>query len=156
MAPATKPLGNSRKLLGVLVVAVGMCSFFSPIAILDPPMLGRSQWSPLHIARNVYEGKLPVAGGQLDENLFGMALIYALMPLALVAMYAPGSPRPLIAISTIGFVPSFLAKFWHHAFMKTFGCEYFGAGHLQRGLTWWVLPWIMPALLAIAFAKDLD
>ncbi len=40
--------------------------------------------------------------------------------------------------------------------MCTFGWEYFGPGHMRRGPAWWILPWVMPAVLAICFAKNLD
>jgi hypothetical protein len=126
------------------------------MVILDPPLLGRTEWSPLHIAQNVYERKLPVSGGLFDDQLIGIALIYLLMPLALLALYRPGPPKALVAISTAGFIPSFLGKWWHHAFMYTFGWEYFGAGHMRRGPAWWILPWIMPALLTISFARNFD
>jgi len=63
--------------------------------------------------------------------------------------------RALRIIGAIGSIPSFMAKFWHHAFLFTFGWEYFGIGHMQRGSTWWILPWVMPAVLLISFV-DLD
>jgi hypothetical protein len=65
----------------------------------DPPLFRQSEWSPLYIARNVYERKLSVSGGHLDEHLIAMALIYLLMPLALLALYHPGPPKALIAIA---------------------------------------------------------
>jgi hypothetical protein len=111
----------------------------------------------LHIALNVYGGRLPAPGGSFDDGLLQIALLYMLMILALAALYVPGPPRALLAISTIGFVISSLAKFWNSTFHWTFG--YYGRmqqWHMSRGLAWWILPWIMPALLAICFAETLD
>jgi hypothetical protein len=110
----------------------------------------------LNIALKVYQRELPVSNGSFDDSLIEIALIYLLLLLALVALYIPGPPKLLKGISSFGFVLSSLAKFWHHSFMNIFGSEYFGPGHLRPGPAWWILPWIMPALLALCFAKNLD
>lgn len=44
--------------------------------------------------------------------------------------------------------------------METFGWEYYSGafkhGRMRAGLAWWVLVSVMPALLVICFAKNLD
>jgi len=157
-APALtiQSLGEGRKRLALLVIAIGLCTSGLPLIILDPPVQNRTGWSALDIASNVYQGNLPVAKGHFDEGLIEIALIYLLMPVALMAIYLPGPPKALKAISGIGFVLSSLAKFWRFGFLETFGWEYWGPGHLRSGPAWWILPWIMPALLAICFAKNID
>lgn len=151
-----KALGEERKLLALLVIAIGVCTFFLPMVSLKPPLLNRTEWSALNIVSHVYERKLPVPGGRLDEGLIEIGLTYLLLPFALIATYLPGPPRALKVISGIGFVCGSLARFWEHTFMNTFGWEYFAPGHMTHGPAWWILPWIMPALLAICFAKRLD
>jgi hypothetical protein len=99
-----KPLGKRRKWLALLVIAIGICTFFLPMVILDTPLLNRTEWSALNIVSKVYEHKLPVQGGRLDEGLIEIALIYLLMPFALMALYLPGPPKALMVISGIGFV----------------------------------------------------
>jgi hypothetical protein len=151
-----RPLGKRRKQLALLVIAIGIYTFLVPMVVLDPPVLNRTEWSALNIASNIYERQLPVPGGSIDEGLIEIALTYLLMPFALMALYLPGPPKALKVTSGIGFVLGSLARFWHHAFMYTFGWEYFGPEHMRRGPAWWILPWIMPALLAICFVWKLD
>lgn len=152
-----KPLGKNRKRLALLVIAIGIYTFFASMVVVEPLILNRTEWSALDIALNVYDGRLPVPGGSFDEGLLEIALIYMLMILALTALFVPGPPRALLVISTIGFVISSLAKFWDSTFLRTFG--YYGhthQWHMSRGLAWWTLPWIMPLLVAICFAETLD
>lgn len=153
-----KPLSETGKRIALYVIGVGIGTFFVPMVVLDPPVLNRAQWSPLQIALSVYERKLPASDTSVAADLIAIALVYALMPLALVAVYRPGPPRPLIAVSSIGFFlsgPLRSRHFWRYTF-TTFGWEYFqGSGHIRRGPAGWILPWIMPALLFICFSKTL-
>jgi hypothetical protein len=160
--------GKERKRLAVWVIAIGITTFFLPMVVVDPPVLNRTEWSPLHIAAGVLTGKLPVPHGSLDPRLLGIALIYGLMIAFLAALLLRDSPKALPIISIIGCLVSSSASRWRVTFRWTF-FPYFGqvhailAGnahvhewHLRVGPAWWILPWIMPALLAICFAKDLD
>jgi len=70
--------------------------------ILDSPVLNRTEWSALNIASKVYEGKLPVPEGSFDGELIEMAVVYLLMPFALLAVYRPGPPKALLVISYMG------------------------------------------------------
>jgi hypothetical protein len=88
-----QPLGEKRKRLALLVIAIGIYTFFVPMVVLDPPLLNRTEWSALNISSNVYERTLPVRGGHFDEGLIDIALIYVLMAVAVVAVYLPGLPR---------------------------------------------------------------
>ena len=152
-----EPLGKNRKRLALLMIAIGIYTFFAPMVVVDPPILNRTEWSALDIVLNVYDGRLPVPGGSFDDGLLQIALIYVLMILAVAVLYVPGSRRALLAISAIGFAISSLAKFWNSTFHRTFG--YYGhmqEWHMSRGVAWWILPWVMPALVAICFSKTLD
>ncbi len=152
-----KPLGRNRRVLALLIIAIGVYSFFTTMVVVEPPIVNLARWSALDITLRVYDGRLPAPGGGFDEGLLEIAFIYVLMMLAVAALCVPGRPRALLVISSIGFVPSLLAKFWDGTFHRLFG--YYGhiqQWHMTRGLTWWVLPWIMPALLAICFAEALD
>jgi hypothetical protein len=154
-----KPLGNARRRYALFVIALGLSILFLPMVILDSPVVKRTQWTPRDIAMNVYERSLPVPKGQLDEGLFEIGTLYVLMILALPAVFLPGPPKPLLVISTIGLALSYVAKYWDMTFLWTFGWNYWapgilwGPGHMKRGYTWWVLPWIMPALVAICLTK---
>ena len=153
----TKPLGEERKRLACVLISLGICSSFLPIVILDPPVLNRTEWSALNVASKVYEGKLPVPGSSFDLELIAIAMIYLLMPFALIALYRPGPPKALKVICGMGAILDVVFRRGPYG-MDTFGLGtgYFAPGHMRAGPAWWILPWIMPALLAICFAKNLD
>ncbi len=134
-------------------VVLGVCTFFLPMIILDSPVLNRTEWSALNIASKVYEGKLPVPEGSFDGELIEMAVVYLLMPFALLAVYRPGPPKALLVISYMG-----IAWVGWRLRRLTWGIDIdaFGPRHMRAGLAWWVLLSIMPALLAICFATNLD
>jgi len=95
-----------------------------------------TEWTPLQIALAVWQKTRPVAGGHFEESLIGIAVIYAMMVAGLAVIFIRGSRHYLRIIATIGLVPSCLAKFWEHDFLFTFGWQYFGSEHMQRGVTW--------------------
>ncbi len=143
--------------MAVSAIAIGLLTFFAPIVILDPPVMNRREWSPWHLASAVFERKLPVPGGLFDPGLVEIALIYLLMAVALALVFRPGPPKALAAVSAVGVVLSLLGKFWDLAFLWAFGWyHHMQTQHLRMGVTYWVLPWIMPALLVLCFAKELD
>lgn len=148
-------MGKNRRGLALCLIVAGMCTFFIPIVILDHPVLNRVEWSPLQIASSVATRQLPVPGGHFDEALIEIGLIYLLLIFSLVVLFVPAPPNSLKIFSAIGSVAGSLARFWHSGFLYTFGWEYFGQ-HMRRGPAWWILPWVMPALLAISLAKHLD
>lgn len=150
------PLGYVRKKIALLIVFLGCLTFFAPMVRLNPPLMGSAQWSPLNIAVALWHSSLPVSTGRFDEGLLEIFSLYALMAAAIPAIVFPKSPHALRVISGAGTVVSFFGKFWEHAFMYTFGWNYFGAEHMARGITWWVLPFIMPLLLVIAFCDFID
>lgn len=125
-----EPLGRRRKRLCLSVIAFGLCTFFLPMVILHPAVMGRTEWSPWDIAQNIYVRKLPVSGGMFDDGLLQIATIYVLMLFALVALYIPGPPHSLRVIGGIGFALSVVAKFWNTTLLWTFG--YFG--HMSQWL----------------------
>ena len=152
----SKPFGGEPKRLALFVVAVGLCTFLLPLVILNPPFMNRSQWTPFDIASAVCTGQLPVAKGHFDEVLIEVALIYGLMPFALIAVLWSRAPRILTLISTVGSIAASTGKFWRHGFLDIFGWDYWEPGRMKIGLAWWILPWIMPVLLALCFAQSLD
>ena len=94
-----------------MVIAIGIYTFFATMVVVEPPILNVAKWSALDITLTVYDGRLPVPEGSLDEGLLEIALIYVLMILALAALCVAGPPKALLLISTIGFAASSLAKF---------------------------------------------
>jgi hypothetical protein len=149
-----KPLGAPRKRFALAVIVLGICTSVLPIVNVSPSVLNRTQWSPYSILSAVVAGELPVAKGHFDEVLADIALLYVLLPLALMAVFLPKSPKPLTLITFVGFVVSSAARFWHLGFMFLF--DNWEPGGVKIGLAGWILPWIMPALFALCFAKSLD
>lgn len=153
-APQLRSLGKRTKQFASLLIALGLCSFFLPMVILDSPVLNRTEWSALNIASKVYDGKLPTPGGSFDLGLIEVAMIYMLMPFALVAIYRPGPPKALKIISWTGVVLVVSLHFYLGPQLETFG--YYERGQMRAGPAWWIVMCIMPALLAICHHKLLD
>src|SRR5216683_6375172 len=131
MKPPLKPLEQTRKQFSLLVIAIGMSTFFVPLVTLNPAVMNRTQLSALDIAVNIYHRRLPVPKGSFDESLLEIALIYVLLPFALMALCLSGPPKALKVISGVGSILGSLAKFWRFGFLNTFGWEYWGPGHLR-------------------------
>src|SRR5205823_14993456 len=51
----TTPLGKRRKSLAFFVVALAIISFFWPLILTDPPLLGTSQWSAWTVAWPIFQ-----------------------------------------------------------------------------------------------------
>ncbi len=86
---AIQPFHKTRRQLAVVVIAIGLSTFFLPMVILDSPIMNRTEWSAWDIASNVCRHTLPVSSGHFDEGLLEIALLYILMVLALAALYLP-------------------------------------------------------------------
>src|SRR5258708_27381990 len=123
-------------------------------------VLKRGGWSAVDIGGAVWSRKLPVPHGSFDPGLLEIALIYALMIASLAALFLPRSPKVLPIISIVGSLLSWLSRWWNVTFRWTF-FPYFGQvheilawnahikeWHMRVGPAWWILPWIVPALLA--------
>jgi len=149
-----KPFGKPRKRFCLLLILLGVCTFFLPMIILDSPTVNRTEWSPWNIVSKVFEGELPVPGGSFDLELIAMALIYVLMPFALMAVFRPGPPKALLVISSIGIGLDGALR--HGLLLGLWHMDMFGTRYMRAGLALWVLVSIMPALLAICFAPNLD
>lgn len=66
--PAIEPsrsgwLGRRRRMMVLVVAAIGLTTLFAPLIRTDSPVLGRTQWSPLQIAIDLEEGTLPPCSG---------------------------------------------------------------------------------------------
>jgi hypothetical protein len=70
-----------------------------------------------------------------------------------------GRKRKQFAVIPLGLYTFFMAvssaaRFWNFSFHSTFG--YFGhirIWQMRRGPAWWLLPWIMPALLGLCLGR---
>ncbi len=58
-------LGRRRRQMILFISLMGLASFTLPLIKTDSPVLGRTQWSPLQIAIELHEGKLPGCDGPI-------------------------------------------------------------------------------------------
>ena len=65
------PLSNRNWLIALVLILVGLGTFFAPMFKTDPPSLGHADWSPLEILTQLKAGTLPVSAYRQHE-LWGM------------------------------------------------------------------------------------
>jgi hypothetical protein len=128
------PLGARRRQLASLVIVVGFRTFFIPLVTIDPPVLGRTRWSALNIAAEIYRRNLPVPEGHFDPGLTEITLIYVFMMFAVAALAFPRAQEALRVIALFGTVLSSLAKWWGSAVVWTF------FGYFEPVANWQVRP----------------
>jgi len=93
----------SRRARGycIFLIFIGLFTFFSPSISTDTPVLGRSNWSPFEIVKEIHAGALPVrnefrpALSQWRTNSFllGISIHYLLLVVSLVLVVAPSWPE---------------------------------------------------------------
>jgi hypothetical protein len=79
------------------VLIIGLLSFIEPLIITDPPVMGHARWSPLDIARGLYDGKLPRDANKVTFWTLPLhfALIYLLLIMAAGCLWLfPGQALP--------------------------------------------------------------
>ena len=57
--PCSGRLGDRRRKMVLVIAMIGLMSFVSPLIKTDSPVRGRTQWSPLQVAIDLYRGTLP-------------------------------------------------------------------------------------------------
>lgn len=102
-----RPLGTAQRTLGLLIVGAGLLTFFFPLITTDPPVLGRSHWSPLLITVQMCEGQLPRSHGMNSVSpgdvLFSIPLMFTAMYLldlaALATLFLSPYPKLMRGIA---------------------------------------------------------
>ena len=86
------PLSSRSWSMALLLILLGLGTFFAPLFRTDPPVLGHTYWSPLEIVMQLQEGRLPVTAYRqhepwaMDPVVWAFALQYAPLLVALVAV----------------------------------------------------------------------
>jgi hypothetical protein len=93
----------------VLVIAFGVYTFFMPMLILTTPVLGRAEWSPFHMALEVYHGRLPANRHWIELTAVEDAFVYVLMVTAQALSLLPWGQNALYHVSIVGLIVSALA-----------------------------------------------
>lgn len=84
----------------VLLMGIGLWTFFVPIVTTDAPVHGRSQWAPLDLLLARADQWKPTPHYHLV--LYQIAFIYVLMVLAILVLALPAPHKLLKLIAVIG------------------------------------------------------
>jgi hypothetical protein len=85
-----------------------LATFFLPMVMIHPPVLKRTDWSPLNIAVAVFNRTLPVPHATYDPGLFEIGMMCVLMIAFLANLFARWSPKRA-SIRQYDWLPSKLA-----------------------------------------------
>jgi hypothetical protein len=145
----------------LLVIALGLATFFLPLVTVDPPVLNTTHWSPFDIVRQMYEGNLPAPVCERCGEPWVRALaslpapvtaIYLLMLAALLPLLSPYATNTLAAISIFGGMGSLYL--WRDPIASDFERTFYGhlsdVRHVHYGLLQLALLGTMGALFLIA------
>jgi hypothetical protein len=148
-------------LLALLVIGLGLSTFFLPLVSVDPPVLDTIHWSAFDIVWQMYQGRLhaPVCERCSEPAVrafvalpFLVTAIYLLMMVALVPLLSPYAMNTLATISIIGGIGSMYL--WRNAtawdFERTFYGHWSTVRHVHYGLLQLALLGVMGALFLIA------
>ena len=86
----------------IVLISIGLLSFFEPLIDTMPPVMGRSQWSPLDIVRQSHRGNLHGSAGNLVVPGISFWLPYLLMIFAFVCLWFFPSQKVLAWTGVIG------------------------------------------------------
>jgi hypothetical protein len=155
-----KLLGRRRKSLVFLALGIGLATFVGTLVIIDPAVMGRSQWSAFDMASGIWDGTFPPsAGGGVGIVLIDLALAYLLMLFSLLLFCFSRSQKLLKLIGLIGCL---LAVEALGRGEQSFKGMFFGlvpaAGHatIDYGVAMYVLSLAMSVLLLISMLDLLD
>jgi hypothetical protein len=105
-----KKLANAHRAGAVVLISIGLLSFFEPLITTKPPVMGRTQWSLLDLVRQLHHGGFHgnLLGDVVVPSL-SFGLPYLLMLLALASLCFFPSPKLLAWSGVIGAIASALA-----------------------------------------------
>jgi hypothetical protein len=163
--PHLYPLGVHPRLSALLVITLGLLTFFIPLVTVDPPVLDKTHWSAFDMVRQMYQGNLHApacerCGERVVRALvalpFLVSSIYALMIAALLPLSVPYAMNTLAAISGIGVAGSL--SLWRNATAWAFEDTFYGRSsrvrHVHYGSLQFALFGVMVALFIIAISRD--
>jgi len=157
---AVRLLGRRRKGLAFLVLGIGLASFIGTLVVIDPAVMGRSQWSALDMASGIWDGSFPPSkGGGIGIVLIDLALAYLLLLFSLLAFCFSRSQKLLKVIGVIGCLLSIEALGrGEQSFKRMFFGLASAHGHatITYGAAMYVLSLAMSALVLISMLDLLD
>ena len=156
-----RPFGLHPRASALLVIALGLLTFFLPLITVDPPVLDTTHWSAFNIVLQMYRGNLHApacerCGVPLVRAFVALpapvTAIYLLMLVALVPLSVPYAMNTVAAISGLGGIASLYlwrpGTAW--AFEATFYGHWSRVARVHYGLLQLALLGVMAALFLIA------
>lgn len=161
-----KSIGISGRSLALVVIALGLLSFFLPLITVEPPVLEATHWSAFDIVRQMYLGHLhaPVCErcGEPEVRAL-MALpalvtaIYLMMVIALVPLSVPYAENTVATMAGLGCLGSLYLS--GHATASDFEDTFFGhwshIRHVHYGMLQLALLGVMASLFLDATTRRL-
>jgi hypothetical protein len=154
--------GPRRKLLALIVIAVGMLTFFLPLVTTNPAVLGKTQWSGFDILSHVYQRELLPSRVELVLFPGYFAIVYLLMVFALFVVYFFQSQRALVHIAVVGIILALHSWGWDKGnfeitFYRNYPFNELPPGrHVAFGQLILALIAVMGVLLLIVSSEALD
>ena len=155
-------LGKRRRQIAIVLVVVGLFSALAPTIETQPPVMGRSYWSILEVARTAAEGGLP--DGRDIPDLIGalapFAIAYLLLIFALALLCLFPDYRLLGRVAMFGIVACTLGlrEVTHDPGSRRlfYGVWYSRADSVNYWELVLILFVVMMALLLISVAEGMD
>ena len=170
--PTPKRLGARSRQLTLIMVMVGLCSFVAPLIVTEPPVSGRTYWSPYEIFMGVTGNSLPAAvilnaeGTRelhwlmlANTSIFGAGFAYAMLAAILMSLMSHASRRVVACASAMGLVATLneMRGFQDYQLAIFGGLPGSVGGQYVHGWTWSVVMFgVMALVLVISFFRELD
>ena len=155
-----KTLGRRRRTRVLLTLGIGLATSFGTLVIVEPAVMGKSQWSALDMATGIWNGAFPpLAGGGLGITLIDLALAYLLMLCSFVVFCFSNSRKLLKVIGLTGCLLSLETlgrgeQSFKRMFFGLVPVE--GNAAINYGSAMYLIPLIMAVLVLISMVDSLD
>jgi len=165
----TKPLGSRSRRISLVFACLGMVTFFLPIARLDQPISGRTEWSTYNIVMGEWLGTFHPLGYAWEVNSL---ICYAVLLAAIAVVCFSHSRKTLVSLALFGSWSAVRYFFrwgaWDLGRMffgyrgrpEAFDRVVAGYGAKQMGLHYsagaYLLPILMAALLLVSTLEAFD
>ena len=101
-------LASKSRTGAIVLIAIGLLSFFEPLITTKPPVMGRAQWSLLDIVRQLQKGGLHTSAGNLVLPSISFGLPYLLMLFAFFNLCFFPAQKVLAWVGVIGAIDASL------------------------------------------------
>ncbi len=99
---------KKNRAAAMVVIAIGLLSFFEPLITTKPPVMGRARWSLLDIVRQLQHGGLHTSAGNLVLPSISFGLSYLLMLFGFFNLCFFPAQKVLVWVGGIGAIDASL------------------------------------------------